>query len=160
MRKRDRSFDTLIQSLVGEVTRQLGHRVAEALPAGLPAAGQQGAKGKGRAAVAARASKAAKGGGKRPAAVDRRFGPRPLIRMICRVDGCLNPTPGAFHGYMCKHHRAALTPEQQGEARRAFKAKHKGEPLLPAPAPAPKRSARADDDRPWFEPPPTAPRSR
>lgn len=183
MAKRDKSLDGLIQTLVGEVARQLNQRVAEmavgpsaaepaphsnnhqrnrALEPGVGrgryrrrSIDEKVAEARARAAHAlANAPKPGAVGRTKSNEVDRRFGPRPLIRMICRVDGCQNPTPGAFHGFMCRHHRATLTPEQQRAARKAFKAKHKGEPLLRQAPPAPKRPAQLDDDRPWYEPPP------
>jgi hypothetical protein len=57
---------------------------------------------------------------------------RGALDMTCRVTGCTNRSRGPRAGFICDAHRAELTPEEQKEAREAYKArKRKGGEAAP-----------------------------
>jgi len=64
------------------------------------------------------------------------------LDMSCRVEGCTNRSRGPRTGFICDMHRQTLTPEEQLDAREAYKQRSLGRvieaprPSLP-PAPVP-----------------------
>ena len=63
------------------------------------------------------------------------------LDMSCRAPGCPNRSGGPRAGFICDHHRAQLTPEEQKQARDEYKARAR-DGIAEEPRPMPPRVAQ------------------